>query len=294
MKILYTSDLHGNNDYYKEIVQQSRIEKIDTVIIGGDLLPREVHSKDSLELQKDFVKNNLYHFFIQLKEDIGAAVYLILGNDDWAATLPLFRELEESNLCYLLHDQTFNLTENLFITGYPYVPPTPFSPKDFEKRDRKDDPPPSSARTPIVSTNGQIQTIDEERFFTQRKSIQEDMLILQRPESHHRNILIMHSPPYNTSLDQLYDGTSVGSRAIRDFIEDQQPHITLHGHIHESPTVSGTYWQKIGNTLSINPGQTSQRLSAVIFDANHPAETLIHTLHRPQNFPSPNNRANPS
>lgn len=294
MKILYTSDLHGNNDYYKEIVQQARIEKIDTVIIGGDLLPNRGHSKDSLEVQKDFVKNNLFHFFIQLKEETGASVYLILGNDDWAATLPLFRELEESNLFYLLHDQTFNLTEDLFIIGYPYVPPTPFSPKDFEKRDRKGDPPRSSARTPAVSSSGQIQTIDEELFFTQRKSIQEDMANLPWPESHNRTILIMHSPPYDTTLDRLYDGTSVGSRAIRDFIEDQQPHLTLHGHIHESPTVSGTYWQKIGKTLSINPGQTSQRLSAVIFDANHPADTLIHTLHGFQNFSSPNDRANPS
>jgi len=41
----------------------------------------------------------------------------------------------------------------------------------------------------------------------------------------------------------------VGSTAVRGFIEDRQPLIALHGHIHE-----GRGDVRIGQTLCVNPG----------------------------------------
>jgi hypothetical protein len=41
----------------------------------------------------------------------------------------------------------------------------------------------------------------------------------------------------------------VGSRAVREAIEEYQPLLGLHGHIHEAGGVV-----RIGRTLSINPG----------------------------------------
>jgi len=283
MKLLYTSDLHGKGDFYREIIKQSKNEGIDTVILGGDLLPKRGHFIDSLEAQRDFVKNEIRTALTRLKEETGATVCSILGNDDWAATLPLFRELEEENLLHLLHDKAYNPTADLLVVGYPYVPPTPFSPKDFEKRDRRKDPPQTNAHFPAVSTRGRIERVDEKTFFTQRTSIQEDMISLPRPKPNQRAVYVFHSPPHNTLLDRLYNGKPVGSKAIRDFIQREQPHITLHGHVHESPVVSGNYYQKIGKTLSVNPGQTREVFSAVIFDPHHPEETLTHTLYDHKN-----------
>ena len=277
MKILYTSDLHGKTDFYREIITYSKDEKIDTVILGGDLLPRRKHSLDSLKHQENFIEREIHTFVSELKNESKISVYLILGNNDWAATLPLFRELAEANLLFLLHDQKYNLTEDLAITGYPYIPPTPFSPKDFEKRDYKEDPPKCTSIHPVVSTAGRIRLTDELNYFAKRSSIQEDLIDLHRSINRERMIYVMHAPPHNTLLDQMDDGSHLGSKAIRDFIDIHQPYITLHGHIHESPAVTGTCWQKIGKTLSINSGQIAKRLSAVIFDPNRPAETLFHT-----------------
>ena len=78
-------------------------------------------------------------------------------------------------------------------------------------------------------------------------------------------IFNIHVPPYNTTIDEGPDidpetwdqrttmGRSmtkpVGSRAVREAIEEHQPLLGLHGHIHESRGVV-----RLGRTLAINPG----------------------------------------
>jgi Icc-related predicted phosphoesterase len=88
----------------------------------------------------------------------------------------------------------------------------------------------------------------------------------------------MHAPPFQTNLDVLYDGRPVGSRAIRQFIEKNRPHLTLHGHIHEAPSRSGSHWVKIGNTVCINPGQTTDELHAVMFKLEDVLNKMNHTI----------------
>ena len=90
--------------------------------------------------------------------------------------------------------------------------------------------------------SGSIQRIDESTYFFQQNSIEEDMVVLRRPQSHQKAIYVMYAPPFCTALDRLTSNKPIGSKAIRYFIDEEQPIITLHGHIHESPTVSGTYW----------------------------------------------------
>jgi Icc-related predicted phosphoesterase len=62
------------------------------------------------------------------------------------------------------------------------------------------------------------------------------------------------------------------------FIERQQPYLTLHGHIHESSEISGQYWDRIGKTLCINPGQSIEELYAVFFELEDVITTLEHTV----------------
>jgi Icc-related predicted phosphoesterase len=79
-------------------------------------------------------------------------------------------------------------------------------------------------------------------------------------------IASLHSPPYRSSLDDAPeirpDGSvarsaglgsviPVGSVAVRSFIEQVQPLLALHGHIHES---RGSV--KIGRTVCVNPGSS--------------------------------------
>jgi Icc-related predicted phosphoesterase len=79
-----------------------------------------------------------------------------------------------------------------------------------------------------------------------------------------RAIFMIHVPPHDSGLDtapildeNLRPTVSagdvlrgpVGSTAVRRIIEDHQPVLTIHGHIHES---GGE--RRIGDTLCINPG----------------------------------------
>ena len=48
-------------------------------------------------------------------------------------------------------------------------------------------------------------------------------------------IFVCHAPPHDTALDRLPQVPHpIGSRAVRRFIEQRQPLVSLHGHVHES------------------------------------------------------------
>ena len=40
------------------------------------------------------------------------------------------------------------------------------------------------------------------------------------------------------------------------FLENSNAYMSLHGHIHESPRVSGLWYNKLNNIICIQPGQT--------------------------------------
>lgn len=62
-------------------------------------------------------------------------------------------------------------------------------------------------------------------------------------------VLISHCPPYNTATDRIGEDVHVGSTAIREFIEREQPDFCFTGHIHESRGED-----RIGRTIILNPG----------------------------------------
>jgi uncharacterized protein len=62
-------------------------------------------------------------------------------------------------------------------------------------------------------------------------------------------LLMAHTPPYGTAADKVAGSRSVGSVAVRRFIEERQPEVCITGHIHEARSVDS-----IGRTTVINPG----------------------------------------
>ncbi|MCP5002473.1 MAG: serine/threonine protein phosphatase [Planctomycetes bacterium] len=62
-------------------------------------------------------------------------------------------------------------------------------------------------------------------------------------------IMVPHSPPYGTKIDEIGNGAHVGSTSVREFILKHKPDISVCGHIHEA---IGT--QKLGSTLLFNSG----------------------------------------
>ena len=88
-------------------------------------------------------------------------------------------------------------------------------------------------------------------------------VVEQATVSPERLVMGLHAPPYDTQLDvapkidwdtltiQGQDSAHVGSTAVKEVIEQVQPILSLHGHIHESRAAI-----RIGRTLAINPGSS--------------------------------------
>jgi Icc-related predicted phosphoesterase len=81
-------------------------------------------------------------------------------------------------------------------------------------------------------------------------------------DDYSRAIFNFHEPPYGSQLDEAPEldedlrpkfgaqsTEPVGSEAVREVIEEYQPPLSLHGHIHESRGQT-----RIGDTIAINPG----------------------------------------
>jgi Icc-related predicted phosphoesterase len=93
--------------------------------------------------------------------------------------------------------------------------------------------------------------------------------------------MLFHSPPYQTNLDRAaLDGVKidhvpldvyVGSIAIKRFIEERKPMITLHGHVHESARITGFWSEKIGRTFAFNAATDQKGLSIIKLPLNNPA-----------------------
>lgn len=65
-------------------------------------------------------------------------------------------------------------------------------------------------------------------------------------------ILVTHAPPLDTNTDKIESGAHVGSKGVRQIIEETQPTLNLCGHVHES-----IGQDKIGETIIVNPGDAS-------------------------------------
>jgi len=104
----------------------------------------------------------------------------------------------------------------------------------------------------------------------------------------HTSIFNIHVPPYKSNLDEAPEldkdlrpvlaGNSmkpVGSTALREAIEQVQPLLGLHGHIHEGRGTS-----RIGKTLCINPGSMYEQgtlLGAIVRLAKNKIEDYVLT-----------------
>ena len=282
MIVVYSSDLHGNKELYSELFELAEKRRAQAVIIGGDMLPMRGAFQYSLVEQKDFISSFLEpevrNFLSKAPQ---ATIYAMLGNDDWGASNIHLKNLEGQGILNLLHGRRHRLGDDYELMGYAHVPPTPFIIKDGERRDLQTDSTEQQRCTACCSLREKIIVVDPRQYFARRKSIEEELEKLATAREPDNAVYVMHSPPFRTTLDRLFDGRWIGSRAIRTFIENHQPYLTLHGHIHESAEISGQYWDRIGKTICINPGQSTEELYAVVFELEDVSTTMVHTVFGP-------------
>ena len=111
-------------------------------------------------------------------------------------------------------------------------------------------------------------------------TIQKDLASLVGEDPLDRSVFLLHAPPCDTPLDRAaLDGKTyeyvaldvhVGSIAVKRFIEERQPLLTLHGHVHEAARLTGEWKIQIGRTVCINGAHDGPELALVRFDLESP------------------------
>jgi Icc-related predicted phosphoesterase len=232
MRAIFVTDLHGSKWKYERLFEAAKDFRANVVINGGDMLPQNEPFR-----QGEFIADYLDNHFAQFNS---AGIYYLcyLGNDD----LRIF-------------DQLFEETCN----KYSFVVDDYIFQAQFGKG--------------LLSTPDGWQEIDD--WFAYAKmlpTIEEELNRLVRPKDMAKSVYVIHMPPYRLGLDKCYHGAEVGSKTIYNFLDNYQPKLSLHGHIHESPEVTGRWHAKLGGTICIQPGQLIEftyvtiDLSAMKFD----------------------------
>lgn len=255
MRVLFVTDLHGSKWKYERLMEAAKGFRADVVINGGDMLP---WNNDPFR-QGQFITNYLDNHFAQFQS---AGIYYLCypGNDD----LRMFDQLFEKTcnkypFVVCLAQCKFEVGGYEFI-GMNWIVDYPFRLKDRCRMDTYDYMFQVQFGKGLLSTPDGWQEIDD--WFAYAKTlptIEEEIDRLIRPKDMAESVYVMHTPPYRMGLDKVYSvADGVGSKAIYNFLEKYQPRLSLHGHIHESPEVSGRWHAKLGRTTCIQPGQLNE------------------------------------
>jgi Icc-related predicted phosphoesterase len=278
----FVSDLHGSAHRYEALFQTIALERPAAVFLGGDLLPHALDRSQASPAadggpQQGFVASVLLGGFARLRHALAGRyprVFVIPGNDDARCDEPVFLEGQRRNLWEYAHQRRAQLGPHA-VFGYGCVPPTPFQLKDWERYDVSRYVPPG-----CVSPEEGWHTVEVEEHELRTATIREDLERLVGCEDLGSAILLIHTPPYETCLDRAaLDGQSVdhvpldlhvGSIAVLRLIQERQPLLTLHGHVHESARLTGAWRQRIGPTWCLGAAHDSPQLALVRFDPADP------------------------
>jgi Icc-related predicted phosphoesterase len=273
MICFFVTDLHGDYHRYTRLMAAVVSERPQAVFFGGDLLPHQWGNRTAV----DFISEYLLPLFRTARERLGKdypAVFLIPGNDDARCEEPGLLHPEHEGLWTYMHAKKASFLD-LKIYGYAYVPPSPFLLKDWERYDVSRYVSPG-----CVSPEEGHRTVAVPEHEIKWATIQNDLNQLVGDDPLDHAICLFHTPPHQTPLDRaaldgrMFDHVPldlhVGSIAVRRFIEQRQPLLTLHGHIHESARITGHWKFQIGRTVCINAAHDGIELSLVRFDPAAP------------------------
>lgn len=285
LRIFFTTDIHGSERCFRKFINASKFYNANILILGGDItgkgivpivkLPNnyfkanyqgsdEIVSKDELPKLEEEIRFNGFYPYLTTDEEVkyleenpekqkeifrfvikhtledwvtlaverlkplNVKMYISPGNDDD----PIVDDaLLVSSYVINPDMKVVNLTDQVQMLSYGFSNPTPWnSPRE------------KSEEEIYVDLNGLAKQMDYMKF----------------------TIFNIHVPPFNTPLDiapkldktlkPVVEGGSVatenvGSKSVRRIIEEFQPDLGLHGHVHES---AGNV--KIGRTVCLNPG----------------------------------------
>jgi uncharacterized protein len=285
IRLFYAGDVHGSRVCWKKFVNAAAHYPADALIMGGDLTGKAlvpiVRAGDGTYRARVIGEQRVARTAAELDQIQQAistnGMYPLIVDEEEAARLELdpnrreevFEEalLGELRLWVELADERLAGTETR-----AYVIPgndDPWSIDDVLAGGTHVVP--CDERIEMVGSHEMVslgysnrtpwktpRELDEDEIYARLRRLADQ---LETPE---RAILNIHVPPWESSLDTAFEvdeelryvtkggrphEVPTGSQAVRQIIEEVQPVLSLHGHIHESKGVT-----KIGKTVAINPG----------------------------------------
>ncbi len=284
-RCFFASDLHGHADRYEKLLAALLAELPDALFLGGDLLPHGSGRRSGVRPSDSFVGGFLAPRFRELRDRLGGRaprVFLVLGNDDPRSAVAEIEELATDGLWEHVHARRVGFAGGE-VLGYACIPPSPFLLKDWERYDvsRYVDP-------GCVSPEEGFRTVPEDASVTRHATIARDLETLAGGADLSGAICLFHAPPHGGDLDRAaLDGLlvdrvpldpHVGSIAIGRFIKERAPLVTLHGHVHESARLTGSWRDRIGRTHAFSAAHDGPELALVRFaldDLDHATRELL-------------------
>jgi len=286
VRLFFATDVHGSEACWRKFINSGKHYEADVLILGGDMtgkavvpiidngggkytfhmqdVKREIDGADALAVDRRAIRDHGYYpvvmtveerneytnepekldelFHSQMRRGVeewvawaderlaggGMRCIVCPGNDDRA---DIDEILATSTQLELGEGNVIDLPEGYQLASSGWTNLTPWDTA------REEDEPLLKAR--IKKVVAQV-TVDPDHL-----------------------VMGLHAPPYDTQLDVApkidwdtltvkgQDEAHVGSTAVKEVIEEVQPILSLHGHIHESRAAV-----RIGRTLAINPGSS--------------------------------------
>jgi Icc-related predicted phosphoesterase len=284
-RVFYAGDVHGSRLCWKKFVNAAAHYPADALVMGGDLtgkalVPivregdgsygaevigerRTARTAEELDqMQRAISDNGMYPLIVDPDEARALATDAVRRDEAFERAL-----LDELRLWVRLADERLADSD-----VRAYVIPGNDDPWEVDAilasgsrvvacDERVEEIGPHEIASFGYSNRTPWQTpreLDEDEIYTRLKRLVDQL------EEPGRAILNVHVPPYESSLDTAFEvdeelryvtkggrphEVPTGSPAVRQIIEETQPLLSLHGHIHESKGVT-----KIGRTVAVNPG----------------------------------------
>ena len=264
MRFLYVCDIHGDKDKYNKILEIAKKNNIKYLVWGGDILPKKMGVRE--EVQPVFI-DSFFDEYLSLLYKNDMELIFIMGNDD----LDIFDD-KINDLCdkypnvHNINKTKYTVGDCEFI-GLSEVLDNPFRYKNRVVMEDGLEMEPQICEELWVNHGKDRLTVEEWKEYRETKLERMKKILQELPEMDNskKTIYVFHAPPYGVGLDECRGGYKAGSKDMAEFLKNSHAYMSFHGHIHESPNMSGKWHNKLGETICIQPGQTERGEEQIIY-----------------------------
>jgi Icc-related predicted phosphoesterase len=283
IRLYYASDIHGSDVLWRKFLSAADAYRASVLVMGGDLTGKVVvplversdgyqvelfgvgHlvAPDEVEEMEHRIRANGMYPHRMTAEEVGRVADLPEDERErWFADV---MRVTFGEWLALADDRLGDVTRCFVMPGNDDPEGVDRAIEEATKVEACDDRVVEFAGHTMISLGYANRTpFDSPRELDEDELLRRIRTLAEQVGDMERCVFNLHVPPYDSALDTapaltedlevIMSGSApkmipVGSTAVREAIEQYQPLLSLHGHVHESAGAT-----RIGRTLCINPG----------------------------------------